>query len=273
VVPDFNQQRPEFQHPYIRLGDSGANIHSSETIKSLESSPHGSKLLIIDTPFDSDLGLPPTFSQAVQMSSSVQLGAIHSILEAQEAETDDGFRKPSPSPTRSVTEELSRPASPSTEDAAHAAPDAVVSEEQLPPADGGRQAWGFLAAAFILEMIIWGGWFSLNRASPKLKSGFLLKGFPNSYGVLLAYYMKRPIGQKSGAGNILPAVGTISSGLIYCSGRGWRFRYRAATHAVFNKVHLLFSGSTGVPRSGVRSCGRAQCAALLACWEPALQKV
>ncbi|KAJ7741351.1 MFS general substrate transporter [Mycena metata] len=69
----------------------------------------------------------------------------------------------------------------------------------LPPTDGGIRAWSFLAAAFVVEAIVW--------------------GFPNAYGVFLGSYLQDPryASQKSAA-SLLPLIGTLSSGIIYCSG-------------------------------------------------------
>jgi hypothetical protein len=56
---------------------------------------------------------------------------------------------------------------------------------QLPRADGGKDAWMFLAACFALEMMIW--------------------GFPFTFGVFQDYYSKSPLFQ--GQANI-PVIGT-----------------------------------------------------------------
>ncbi|KAF7337832.1 MFS general substrate transporter [Mycena venus] len=73
-----------------------------------------------------------------------------------------------------------------------------VNEVALPPADGGFGAWSFLAAAFTVEAIVW--------------------GFPDAYGVFLNSYLQDPryATQKS-ATSLLPLIGTLSSGIIYCS--------------------------------------------------------
>ncbi|KAJ7701419.1 MFS general substrate transporter [Mycena rosella] len=74
-----------------------------------------------------------------------------------------------------------------------------VNESALPPTDRGIGAWSFLAVAFVVEAIVW--------------------GFPNAYGVFLDSYLKDPryTSQKS-ASFLLPLIGTMSSGIIYCSG-------------------------------------------------------
>ncbi|KAJ7617455.1 major facilitator superfamily domain-containing protein [Mycena polygramma] len=71
--------------------------------------------------------------------------------------------------------------------------------ESLPPTDTGFAAWSFLAAAFVVDAIVW--------------------GFPNAYGVFLDVYLRDPrfISQKD-ATSLLPLIGTLSSGIIYCAG-------------------------------------------------------
>ncbi|KAJ7213893.1 MFS general substrate transporter [Mycena pura] len=69
----------------------------------------------------------------------------------------------------------------------------------LRPVDGGLGAWSFLAAAFVVETIVW--------------------GIPNAYGIFLDSYLQDPryVSQQS-ATSLLPLIGTLSSGIIYCSG-------------------------------------------------------
>ncbi|KAF7314654.1 hypothetical protein MKEN_00939200 [Mycena kentingensis (nom. inval.)] len=68
----------------------------------------------------------------------------------------------------------------------------------LPPTDRGRRAWSFLAAAFIVQAIVW--------------------GFPNSYGVFLNEYLQDDsYTSQAGATALLPLIGTLSSGVIYCA--------------------------------------------------------
>ncbi|KAF7299759.1 hypothetical protein HMN09_00981800 [Mycena chlorophos] len=58
---------------------------------------------------------------------------------------------------------------------------------------------GKLAASFFVEAIVW--------------------GFPNAYGVFLDSYLQDPrFGNQDAATTLLPLVGTLSSGIIYCSG-------------------------------------------------------
>lgn len=69
----------------------------------------------------------------------------------------------------------------------------------LPPADQGIQAWSFLVAAFVVEAIVW--------------------SFPFAYGVFLESYLSDPVySSQSHAITLLPLIGTISSGIMYCSG-------------------------------------------------------
>ncbi|KAJ7913560.1 major facilitator superfamily domain-containing protein [Mycena leptocephala] len=75
-----------------------------------------------------------------------------------------------------------------------------VNESALPPVDRGIGAWSFLAIAFIIEAIVW--------------------GFPNAYGVFLDSYLQDPrYASQKDATSLLPLIGTLSSGIIYCSGR------------------------------------------------------
>ncbi|KAF9262086.1 MFS general substrate transporter [Marasmius fiardii PR-910] len=72
-------------------------------------------------------------------------------------------------------------------------------EFTLPPVDKGYKAWSFLVAAFFIEGIAW--------------------GFPNSFGVFLDVYLSDPTyANQSHASSLLPLIGPLSSGIIYCSG-------------------------------------------------------
>ncbi|CDZ98726.1 Monocarboxylate transporter [Phaffia rhodozyma] len=68
-----------------------------------------------------------------------------------------------------------------------------VSISELPPVDGGFDAYAYLAAAFVVELLVW---------SP-----------PFSYGVFLEYYRSTLFPDDKSA--LLPLIGSISSGLIY----------------------------------------------------------
>ncbi|KAL1663604.1 major facilitator superfamily domain-containing protein [Schizophyllum commune] len=72
-------------------------------------------------------------------------------------------------------------------------------ESSLPPADGGMQAWCFLLAAFLVDATVW--------------------SFPFTYGVFLESYLSEPIyAEQPHAQVLLPLVGTICTGIMYCSG-------------------------------------------------------
>ncbi|KAI0046069.1 MFS general substrate transporter [Auriscalpium vulgare] len=77
--------------------------------------------------------------------------------------------------------------------------DSTVNEHALAPVDSGFGAWSFLAGAYMVETIVW--------------------GFPNAFGVFLKAYLDDPsIAAQPHAASVLPLVGTLSSGIIYCSG-------------------------------------------------------
>jgi hypothetical protein len=104
------------------------------------------------------------------MTTSIQLGVIHSIVEDQAVRSkstdslDDPKRR-ADSPDKPPSFQVAR-----QDDAASNRsqstlpnpeivpedPQEIVDSQELPPADGGKQAWGFLTAAFALEMIVWG---------------------------------------------------------------------------------------------------------------------
>ncbi|KAJ7088369.1 MFS general substrate transporter [Mycena belliarum] len=74
-----------------------------------------------------------------------------------------------------------------------------INESALPPTDTGLGAWSFLAAAFVVEAVVW--------------------GFPNAYGVFLNSYLQDPrYALQQHAASLLPLIGTLSTGIIYCSG-------------------------------------------------------
>ncbi|KII90896.1 hypothetical protein PLICRDRAFT_39502 [Plicaturopsis crispa FD-325 SS-3] len=77
-------------------------------------------------------------------------------------------------------------------------PDTSKNESSLAPVDRGFGALSFLAAAFFVEVIVW--------------------GFPNAFGVFLDSYLDDPFyaSQKS-ASSLLPLIGPLSSGIMYCS--------------------------------------------------------
>ncbi|KAL8836820.1 MAG: hypothetical protein Q9205_004448 [Flavoplaca limonia] len=67
-----------------------------------------------------------------------------------------------------------------------------LDESTLPPVDGGKDAWLFLAACFVVEALVW--------------------GFPFSYGVFQEYYSTHEPFQ--GSGNIA-VIGTCAMGIMY----------------------------------------------------------
>ncbi|KAG8951135.1 hypothetical protein FRC04_006794 [Tulasnella sp. 424] len=71
-------------------------------------------------------------------------------------------------------------------------PDTAVS---LPPADTGFDAYAYLVSAWMLELLVW--------------------SFPFSYGVFLNYYTTVLFAPDDPQRNLLPVVGTLSSGIIY----------------------------------------------------------
>ena len=52
--------------------------------------------------------------------------------------------------------------------------------QSLPRVDGGKQAWLFLAACFMLEALVWGNVISANTGTEDAND---IAGFPFSYGV------------------------------------------------------------------------------------------
>ncbi|KII90805.1 hypothetical protein PLICRDRAFT_39395 [Plicaturopsis crispa FD-325 SS-3] len=71
-------------------------------------------------------------------------------------------------------------------------------ESALAPVDTGFGAWSFLAAAFFVEVIAW--------------------GFPNAFGVFLDSYLDDPFyASQPSAFSLLPLIGPLSSGIMYCS--------------------------------------------------------
>ncbi|KAK0504325.1 MFS general substrate transporter [Armillaria luteobubalina] len=72
-------------------------------------------------------------------------------------------------------------------------------ESSLAPVDTGFDAWSFLVAAFFIEGIVW--------------------GFPDAFGVFLDGYLHDPLFMyQPHASTLLPLIGPLSSGIIYCSG-------------------------------------------------------
>ncbi|KAJ8080187.1 hypothetical protein PM082_017017 [Marasmius tenuissimus] len=75
----------------------------------------------------------------------------------------------------------------------------LLNESSLPPVDGGFGAWSFLIAAFLIEGVVW--------------------SFPGSFGIFLdAYNSDSKYTQQSKASLLLPLIGPLGSGIMYCSG-------------------------------------------------------
>ncbi|KAG8760587.1 hypothetical protein FRC14_002589 [Serendipita sp. 396] len=74
-----------------------------------------------------------------------------------------------------------------------------VNTSSLAPVDGGFGAWSFLFSAFFVELIVW--------------------GFPCAFGTFLDAYLRDPTyASQKNAQLLLPMIGTMTSGIIYCSG-------------------------------------------------------
>ncbi|KIP08941.1 hypothetical protein PHLGIDRAFT_103577 [Phlebiopsis gigantea 11061_1 CR5-6] len=74
----------------------------------------------------------------------------------------------------------------------------VAHQNLLAPVDRGFGAWSFLIAAFLIAGLVW--------------------GFPNTYGVFLLKYMEDPYwSSQTHASTLLPLVGPIATGIIYCA--------------------------------------------------------
>ncbi|KAF8999551.1 MFS general substrate transporter [Hymenopellis radicata] len=75
----------------------------------------------------------------------------------------------------------------------------MLNESSLAPVDGGIGAWSFLLAAFFVEAIVW--------------------GFPAANGIFLdSYLATQKYSSQPHAMSILPVIGPLGSGTIYCSG-------------------------------------------------------
>ncbi|KAF5375746.1 hypothetical protein D9757_008992 [Collybiopsis confluens] len=73
-------------------------------------------------------------------------------------------------------------------------------QPSLPPMDKGRQAWSFLIAAFVVQAVVW--------------------GFPTSSGIFLKDYLSDPTyASQPNASKLLPLIGPVGTGIIYCSGK------------------------------------------------------
>jgi MFS family permease len=85
----------------------------------------------------------------------------------------------------------------------------------LPPVDGGRRAWIFLAACFMLEGVAWGRYWSsksiIYRTLIDLISSII--GFPYSFGVFNRYYSSHSL--FSGSSASVATIGTTATGVAY----------------------------------------------------------
>ncbi|KAI0035065.1 MFS general substrate transporter [Vararia minispora EC-137] len=112
---------------------------------------------------------------------------------------------PGAAPSDFVAEEHSR-----LESLNFASPEDEESGESvsnLPPVDGGFGSWSYarltrcssLASAFLVEMLVW--------------------GFPSAFGSFLEAYLREDdIVSQPHATSLLPLIGTLSTGIMYCSG-------------------------------------------------------
>ncbi|KAL1408130.1 hypothetical protein Q8F55_004933 [Vanrija albida] len=107
------------------------------------------------------------------------------MLEGGDAAEVDAALRASPSP------ELE-------EDAAAAQASAEASAAPLPPVDGGREAWAFLAAGTLVEVMVW--------------------GLPFSMGVLLEYWSNTLFHDRPGAEKTLALAATLPTAVLYFLG-------------------------------------------------------
>ncbi|EPQ51106.1 MFS general substrate transporter [Gloeophyllum trabeum ATCC 11539] len=108
-------------------------------------------------------------------------------------------RQPLPPSTSTVNVSVNEATEPDRRDSESLA-DNSINGTTLAPVDRGFGAWSFLVAAFFVQAIVW--------------------GFPNSSGVFLASYLNDPrFNLQKDSSSLLPFVGTLSSGIIYCSGK------------------------------------------------------
>lgn len=69
----------------------------------------------------------------------------------------------------------------------------------LPPVDSGWAAWSYLAAAFVIESVLW--------------------GLPDTFGLFLIEYLNDPkLSSQPGAAKLLPLIGPLSSSIMLGSG-------------------------------------------------------
>lgn len=103
---------------------------------------------------------------------------------------------------------------------------ADLHEANLPPVDRGRGAWGFLAACFMIEALIWGKqmhkFFLLSLQKQLLTICPI--GFTFSYGIFQDYYSTHEPFKSSGD---IAVVGTCA---MVSSLSSWKFTHESETH-------------------------------------------
>ena len=125
---------------------------------------------------EQDIASEPTTSKAASFS------ALHGLQHLPDDPSDE---PPSPSSSPHSSPHIDRfaPADPLD-------PNYI---RHLPPTDGGRDAWLFLAASTTVEMLIW--------------------GLPYSIGVLHAYWTSKLFGP--GSESLVTLAATLQAGLMY----------------------------------------------------------
>jgi len=83
-------------------------------------------------------------------------------------------------------------------------------EKPLPPVDGGKDAWCFLFAIFVLEAVIWG--LCVVPVIVRHASQLLMSNRPYSFGVFQEYYSAHPLFANSTG---ISAIGSTTLGLMY----------------------------------------------------------
>jgi MCP family monocarboxylic acid transporter-like MFS transporter 10 len=92
-----------------------------------------------------------------------------------------------------------------------------IDAQPLPPVDGGKHAYRFLGAAFVIEGLVWVRPYLPMDVTEEAEID-TAKGFPGSYGVLLEHYLRGPLGTTPGAQTLIPLVGTLNSGIMFLAG-------------------------------------------------------
>ena len=84
-------------------------------------------------------------------------------------------------------------------------------QENVPPADGGKGAWLFLAGCFVFEALVWGELSPFSHSQISLTS--LNEGFPFAFGVFESYYSTNPPLAEHASG--IAVIGTSATGCMY----------------------------------------------------------